>query len=65
MKRAGMMATSDFFASVAATLPLQDAIFSMSVHGEEDPAVEAVILVWTKTSQSKVPVNALEHIQKA
>ena len=60
----GMMATSGLLASVAATLPLQDAILSMSVHGEEDPAVKAVMLVWTKTSQSTVPVNALEHIKK-
>ena len=60
----GMMATSGFLASTAATLPLQDAIFFMSVHGEEDSAVKAVMLFWTKTSQSTVPVNALEHIQR-
>ena len=65
VRSAGMMATSGFLASTAATLPLQDAIFFMSVHGEEDPAVKSVLLVWKKTSQSTVPVNALEHIQKA
>ena len=62
VRSAGVMATSGFLASTAATLPLQDAIFAMSVHGEEDPAVKAVMLVWMKTSQCTVPVNALEHI---
>ena len=36
-----------------------------SVHGEEDPSVKSAMLVWTKTSQSTVLVNALKHIKKA
>ena len=62
VRSACVMETSGCLASTAATLSLQNAIFSMSVHGEEDPAVKAVMLVWTKTSQSTVRVNALEQI---
>ena len=65
MRSAGMLATSGYMASATATLPLHDAISSISVHGEVDTAVKSAILVWTKTSQSTVHVNALEHIQTA
>ena len=60
-----MLASSAFLASAAATLPLQDAILSTSVHGEEDPAVESAILVWREISQSTIPANALKHVKKA
>ena len=62
VRNAGMLASSDFLASVAAMLPLQDAILARSVHGEEDPAVRSAIPVWTKISQSTIPANALKHI---
>ena len=56
---------SFFLAQAGAKLPLQDAILSKSVHGEEDPAVRSALLVWTKISQSTIPANALKHIQQA
>ena len=65
MRSAGMLASSAFLASAAATLPLQDAILARSVHVEEDPAMKSAILVWTKISQSTIPANALKRVQKA
>ena len=60
-----MMATLGFVAYTAVTLPLQDTIFSMSVHGEEDPAVKAVMLVWTKTSQHGSRQRTRAHSERA
>ena len=65
VRSVGMLASSAVLTSAAATLPLQDAILSKFVHGEEDPAVRSAILVWTKISQSTIPANALKHVQKA
>ena len=62
---AGMLASSAFLASAAATLPLQDAILARSVHREEDPAMRSAILVWTEISQSTISANALKHVKKA
>ena len=64
LRSAGLPATSTFLAAAAATLPLQDAILSKSVQGEEDPAVRSAILVWAKISQSMIHANAIGHIQK-
>ena len=64
VRSAGMLASSAFLASAAATLPLQDAILARSVHGEEDQAMRSAILEWTKISQSTIPANALKHVQK-
>ena len=60
-----MMATVGVVACTAATLPLQDAIFSMSVHGEEDSAVKAVMLIWTKTSQHGSRQRTRAHSKRA
>ena len=65
VRSAGMLASSVFLASAAATLPLQDAILARSLHGEEDLAMSSAILVWTKISQSTIPANALKHVHKA
>ena len=65
VKSAGVLAPSAFLASAAATLPLQDAILSRSVHGEDDPAMRSAILVWTEISLSTIPATALKHVQKA
>ena len=65
VRSAGMLASSAFLASAAATLPLQDAIHARSFHSGEDPAMRSAILVWTKISQSTIPANALQHVQKA
>ena len=45
VRSAGMLASSAFLASAAATLSFQDAILARSVHGEEDPAIRSAILV--------------------
>ena len=65
VRSAGMLASSAFLASAAATLPLQDAILAWSVHGEDDPAMRSAILVWTEISQSTIPANELKYVQKA
>ena len=65
VRSACLQASSAVLASVAATLPLQDAILSGSKQGAEDPAVSTATKIWTAQAQSATPVEAMRHIQKA
>ena len=60
-----MLAPSAFLVSVAATLPLQEAIRSASVAGADDTAVSNIKTMWSCLANTTGPSDLSKHIQRA
>ena len=60
-----MLTPSAFLASVAATLPLQEAILSASVAGADDTAVSNIKTTWSCLANTTEPSDLFKHIQRA
>ena len=65
VRSACMLAPSAFLASVAATLPLQEAILSASVAGADDTAVSNIKTTWSCLANTTEPSDLSKHIQRA
>ena len=59
-----MLAPSTFLASAAATLPLQEAILSLSLAGVDDKAVSIAKASWLNMSNTIEPLDSLKYIQR-
>ena len=65
VRSAMMLARSDFLASAASTLELQQSILPESIKDLTDQSVVSVANIWTSVSGTSVPTSKARHIQKA
>ena len=64
VRGAGMLASSAYLASAAATLSLQNAILAKSCCTISDPAVSEALAIWNTLSQAEEPVAPGNCFQK-
>ena len=64
MRSAGMLASSAYLASAAATLPLQNAILANSCSTTSVPAVSEALAIWKNLSRAEEPVAPGSCFQK-
>ena len=64
VRSAGMMASSAYFTSAAATLPLQNAILANSCSTTSDPAVSKALAIGKTLSRAEEPVAPGNCFQK-
>ena len=65
IRSAGMLASSAYLASAAATLRLQNAILANSCCLSRDPAVDEALIIWKTQSHTVEPASPAYQYQKA